>query len=109
MKRLSLLVLMALALAVGPSLAADKPDKAAKVVKQDWEAAPKSMAETGRFHKVHAQKGKLDCEDCHDKEASDPLFLRAGEFQAKEGDVDRGGCMTCHASPKKPTFYLGAK
>jgi hypothetical protein len=109
MKRLSLLALMVLSLAAGSGLAADKPEKTTKVVQQDWKGAPKSMAEKGRFHKVHAQKEKLDCEDCHDKDASDPLFLRAGEFQAKEGDVDRNGCLTCHASPKKPTFYLGSK
>jgi len=108
MKRLSLLArlaLLVLSLAAGSSLAADKAEKTAQAVKQDWKGAPKSMAEKGRFHKVHVQKEKLDCDDCHDKAESDPLFLRAGEFQAKEGDVDRNGCLTCHKSPKKPTFY----
>jgi hypothetical protein len=108
MTRWTLRVLLALSLAAGPALAAEPPAKAAKadkVVKQDWQTARLSMAEKGRFHQLHAQKEKLDCDDCHDKTESDPLFLRAGEFQAKEGDVDRNGCLTCHKSPKKPTFY----
>lgn len=103
MKRLTLLAALVLTLAAATAGADDKPGKTGK---QEWKRAPATMVEkTGRFHKVHAQKEKLDCEDCHDKTESDPLFLRAGEFQAKEGDVDRNGCLTCHKSPKKPVFY----
>ena len=101
MKRLTGWALCALCLVAGAAMAADKP------VKADWKTMKASMVEKGRFHKLHAQKEKLDCEDCHDKTESDPLFLRAGEFQANEGDVNREGCLTCHQSPKKPSFYKG--
>jgi hypothetical protein len=100
MKRLIMLTLLGFSLATGSVMAADVANKVVKV-----NATSKTLDEKGRFHAVHAKKEKLDCNDCHGGGADDILFLRTGEFQGKEGPVDRKECLVCHQTPKKPTFY----
>lgn len=60
----------------------------------------KSMAEKGSFHVIHAKKGKLDCEDCHEKDglAANTIMLRLHDKLAKgdPGRVDHNGCLVCH-------------
>lgn len=109
MRRLTLFAALVLSLAVGPVLAEDAPNKkplsaATKAAK----AMKPSLGEKGRLHAVH-KAGDLECSDCHSKDDVDPLFLRAAESQGSQGPVDREGCMVCHKSPKKPTWYLGVK
>lgn len=111
MKRVIMLTLLGFSLAVGSVLAADlatpkatAPVKVAKVTDKT-----KTLDEKGRFHAVHTKKQKLDCNDCHGGGADDILFLRTGEFQGKEGPVDRKECLACHQTPKKPTWYGVAK
>lgn len=114
MKKLLMLALLGFSLAAGSVLAADAaPPKAtasAKAVKvAKVTAKTRTMAEKGRYHTVHENKEKLECSDCHGGGADDILFLRTGEFQGKEGPVDRKECLDCHQYPKKPTFYGAAK
>lgn len=114
MKKLLVLTLLGLSLAAGSVLAADvAPPKtaiSAKAVKVAKVTAKTiTMAEQGRYHAVHVNKQKLECSDCHGSGAEDILFLRTGEFQGKEGPVDRKECLSCHQTPKKPTFYGTAK
>jgi len=110
MKRLTLFAALILSLAVAPALADDAPAK--KTVSPATTAAKSmkpSLGEKGRFHAVHKAED-LECSDCHSKDDVDPLFLRAAEPQGgDQGPVDREGCMVCHKSPKKPTWYLGVK
>jgi hypothetical protein len=109
MKRLILLALLATCLATGPVLAADPPaTKPVASAKTAPLPSKPSLAENGRFHAVHKNED-LKCSDCHSNEDVDPLFLRAAESQGSKGPVNRDGCMDCHKSPKKPTWYLGVK
>lgn len=111
MKRLIMLALLGLSLAVGPAFGADtatqKAATPAKAVKVN--SGTRTLDEKGRFHNLHAKKAKLDCDDCHGGGADDILFLRTGEFQGKGGPVDRKECLVCHQTPKKPGFYGTAK
>jgi hypothetical protein len=111
MKRLLMLTLLGLSLATSAVYSADAtPDKSAvtpKVIKVT--AQTKTILEKGRFHVVHEKKQKLFCKDCHGKGDNDILFLRTGEFQGKDGPVDRKGCLECHQTPNTPTFYGVAK
>ena len=60
----------------------------------------KSMTEKGSFHVIHAKKGKMDCEDCHEKDglADNTIMLRLHDKLAKgdPGRVDHNGCLVCH-------------
>lgn len=109
MMRISGLAALLLGLAAGPSWAADaaatKP--AAAATKNALPAKP-SMDERGRFHAIHKAQD-LQCNDCHSTQDVDLLFLRAAESQGSKGPVDRAGCMDCHKSPKKPSWYVGLK
>jgi len=112
MKRLLMLMVLSCSLAGGWAIAADPGvPKAAQSGKKvpAVNATTKTLQEKGRYHAIHTQKEKLDCNDCHGGGADDILFLRTGEFQGKEGPVDRKECLTCHQTPKKPTFYGTAK
>lgn len=111
MKRLIMLALLGLSLAAGSLIAAEPATQkaVANAKAPAVNAKTKTLAEKGRFHAVHGIKQKLDCEDCHGGGADDILFLRTGEFQGKEGPVDRKECLGCHQTPKKPTFYGAAK
>lgn len=101
MKKLLLLTLLGLTLAAGPTFSAD-------VTTPKVTAKTRTLAEKGRWHVIHEQKQKLDCEDCHGGGEKDILFLRTGEPQGSIGPVDRKGCLTCHQTPNKPTFYGAA-
>jgi hypothetical protein len=74
-------------------------------------AAKKSMAEKGPYHRLHAQKEKLDCEDCHEKGGlpDDTLFIRLHEPLAKDspGPVSSDACHECHGKKQKKqvTWY----
>lgn len=111
MKRLMMLTLLGFSLAAGSVLAADAtPAKATATAKVAVvNAKTRTLEEKGRFHAVHARKEKLECGDCHGGGADDILFLRTGEFQGKEGPVDRKECLACHQTPKKPAWYGAAK
>ncbi|WPC65889.1 hypothetical protein SBP18_15515 [Rhodoferax ferrireducens] len=114
MKKLLMLTLLGMSLAAGSVFAADVapakaaiPAKAVKVAKVTGKTI--TTAEKGRYHAVHESKAKLECSDCHGGGADDILFVRTGEFQGREGPVDRKECLTCHQTPKKPTFYGAAR
>ena len=110
MKRLIMLTLLGFSLAAGSVLAADvATPKAATAKVVQVNAKTKTLEEKGRFHVVHSKKEKLDCDDCHGGGGDDILFLRTGEFQGKEGPVNRNDCLVCHQTPKKPVFYGTAK
>ncbi|MBI4984771.1 MAG: hypothetical protein HZC24_05365 [Rhodocyclales bacterium] len=106
MKSLFIVALTGIALAVSPLAlqAADAPS--AKPV-----AAKKSMAEKGRYHRLHGKKEKLDCEDCHEKGGlpDDTLFVRLHEPLAKNspGPVSSDACHECHGKKQKKqvTWY----
>lgn len=117
MKKLLILTLLGFSLAAGPAFAADvapkkattsvKAVKVAKVAKVT--SKTKTLAEKGRWHTIHKTTQLLDCADCHGGGENDILFLRHGEFQGKDGPVDRKGCLECHQSPATPTYYDVAK
>lgn len=111
MKRFLMLVMLSWTLAAGVAVAAGpavlKVPPAGKAVPVD--AKTPTLLEKGRFHAIHTQKQKLDCNDCHGGGADDILFLRTGESQGKEGPVDRKECLSCHQTPKKPAIYGAAK
>ena len=79
------------------SLAAEPAPKAAS---KAVVTGKKSMAEKGTFHVIHAKKGKLDCEDCHEKAglADNTIMLRLHDKLVKgdPGPVDHNGCLVCH-------------
>lgn len=109
MKSLSLFAALLLSLAAAPMLAADAPAKEpVSAATKTAKAMKPSLGEKGRLHAVHKAED-LTCDDCHSKTDVDPLFLRVGESQGSAGPVDRAGCMDCHKSPKKPTWYMGQK
>lgn len=71
-----------------------------------------SMAEKGTYHRVHAKKEKLDCEDCHETGPlpDNTLKLRLHEPLAKDspGPVIAESCHECHGKQqkkKKVTWY----
>lgn len=107
MKKLIMLATLGLAVVFGPSLAADAAATApaANAKAQRVSAKVRTLKEKGRYHALHVTKNKMDCEDCHGGGGEDVLFLRTGEFQGKEGPVDRKECLECHQPPKKPGFY----
>jgi len=111
MKRLIMLTLLGFSMAASSVLAADatapKASETAKVAAVN--AKTKTIAEKGRFHAIHEKAQKLFCKDCHGKGGNDILFLRTGEFQGKDGPVDRKGCLECHQAPNKPIYYGAAK
>ncbi len=84
---------------------ADGPSKAA-VKKVKW-----SIAEKGRYHKLHEEKEKLDCKDCHSKKPlpDSTLKLRLHQPLAKDspGPVSADACHECHGKQqkKKVTWY----
>jgi Zn finger protein HypA/HybF involved in hydrogenase expression len=103
----SMVALAAVALALSPL--AVQADDAAPV-----KAAPharKSMAEKGAFHRIHAQKEKLDCKDCHAKKPlpDNTLKLRLHQPLAKDspGPVTTDSCHECHGKKQRKlvTWY----
>jgi hypothetical protein len=104
MKRLIAAIVLGMAVAAMPAVAADDAAKkpAAKPV-----ASAKSLDPVkGSFHRAHTQKLKMACDSCHSSELKDVLFLRGAEVSAgSPGPVDRGICLSCHQAPAKPTWY----
>jgi len=92
---LGLLVVVTL----GNAWATDEPTYKPKI------AGKPSMAVPGRFHSIHQKIEKLECDDCHDKQQSDILFLRKDDplpaKMDKVGQADRKGCLTCHKPGEK--------
>lgn len=110
MKQLLLLTLLGFSIVAGSVFAAEVAPKLAAVAKVvAVNAKTKTLEPKGRYHTVHAQKMKLDCTDCHGDGANDVLFLRTGEFQGKDGPVNREVCLGCHKAPKQPAWYGAAK
>jgi len=107
MKRLIAAMVLGMAMAALPAVAADvattKPT--AKPA-----ASTKSLDPvTGGFHRAHTQKLKMSCDTCHTAELKDVLFLRGAEVSSGgPGPVDRALCLGCHQAPAKPAWY-GAK
>lgn len=89
---------MALAFSSQAVLAADAP--AAKAAAKSTVISKKSMTEKGSFHRIHAKKGKLDCNDCHEEEPlpENTVKLRLHDTLPKKspGPVNHDGCFTCH-------------
>ena len=73
----------------------------------------KSMAEKGSFHIIHEKKGKLDCEDCHEKGGlpDNTVMLRLHDPLPKKspGAVDHNGCLTCHKDLGNPVARYAKK
>jgi hypothetical protein len=99
---------LGLTLAIAPAFAADAP------AKKPAAGAKFSMGVNGRYHKLHKQKAKLDCGDCHDPVQQDILYLRKDDAMsadlAKVGQVDRNNCLSCHKPGSKkqgkiPSFW----
>jgi cytochrome c553 len=92
---------LGLSLAMAPAFGADAPVK-----KKAAPTGKPSMAVDGRYHKYHGTQEQLDCGDCHDKVQQDILYLRRDDPMspalAKEGQVDRKGCLLCHKPGGKP-------
>jgi len=109
MKRLVTLSLLGFALAVSSAFAADVAPKGSVDKALTVSAKTRTLNPQGRYHTLHAKKLKLDCTDCHGDGAADVLFLRTGEFQGKDGPVNREVCLGCHQSPMKPAWYGAAK
>lgn len=110
MKQLLLLTLLGCSIALGSVFAADLAPKTVAVAKvAAGNVKTKNLNPKGRYHTLHAQKLKLDCTDCHGDGAADVLFLRTGEFQGKDGPVNREVCLGCHKAPKQPAWYGAAK
>ena len=61
----------------------------------------------GRFHRMHANRLKMNCASCHGAGEPDVLFLRRNDVvpAAMPGQVNRKICLTCHKAPAKPTWY----
>ena len=101
MKTLIASLALGLSLAMAPAFGADAPVKK----KMSFTGKP-SMAVDGRYHQLHGKQEQLDCADCHDKAQKDILYLRKDDRMsaalAKEGQVDRKGCLTCHKPGYKP-------
>jgi len=89
MKRFIAFVVMALALAAMPALAAT-PGAGKTPVK-------KSLA---RFHDIHTKKLAMDCATCHQTERESGL-LQVPRTQV----VDRQTCLSCHKEGSKPAWY----
>lgn len=108
MKRLIAAIVLGMAVAAMPAVAADDAAKnpTAKPV-----ASAKSLDPVkGSFHRAHTQKLKMACDNCHAPELKDALFLRGAEVSASgPGPVDRGICLGCHQAPAKPTWYGAVK
>jgi len=93
---------LALAFVVPAAGAGDVPAaKAAKAVA----SGKKSMAEKGSYHRVHATKEKLECDDCHETGPlpANTLNLRLHEPLAagSPGPVNVDNCHECHGKPSK--------
>jgi cytochrome c553 len=92
------------------AVAADAPPAVKAAVR-----GTKSMAEKGSYHRLHAEKEKLDCEDCHETGLLPPgtLNLRYYEPLAKDspGPVTAETCHECHGKKQKKgvTWYAPQK
>ncbi len=62
---------------------------------------------SGRFHKQHTQKIKLDCASCHAEVQKDVLYARKDRPlpAGMPGLVDRSVCLSCHDKAGKPAWY----
>lgn len=97
----ALLVLPAWSASAADAQAGTKPVNAKKL----------SMAEKGSYHRIHKQKEKLDCEDCHEEQPlpDNTLKLRLHQPLAKDspGPVSSEACHECHGKKQKKavTWY----
>ena len=94
---------LAWAIAAPAAYAADVP-----VVKASIKTAPaarKSMAEKGSYHRLHATREKLDCEDCHESgplpDNTLKLTLHEALPKGSPGPVSIDSCHECHGKPRK--------
>ncbi|MEO8132995.1 MAG: hypothetical protein ABI831_03320 [Betaproteobacteria bacterium] len=96
-----------------PALAAEEKAAAQVPKAKAVTVARKSMAEKGSYHRVHAIKEKLDCDDCHDKEALPDNTLKLGLHQplakGSPGPVNNDSCHECHGKPGKKTTWYAPK
>lgn len=88
-------------------------DPAPKAASKAGVTGKKSMAEKGSFHVIHAKKGKLDCEDCHNNGAlpDNTVKLRLHDTLPKKspGPVDHDGCFVCHKDLGSPVAKYAKK
>lgn len=86
-------------------------EPAASSAKAATRAVKWSMAEKGRYHRIHEKQEKLDCKDCHSKKPlpDNTLKLRLHQPLAKDspGPVSSDSCHECHGKKqkKKVTWY----
>jgi nitrate/TMAO reductase-like tetraheme cytochrome c subunit len=111
MKTLIASIALGFSLAVTPAFGADeapakKKDDAPVKKKMVFTEKRSMSVDSGRYHKLHAKLKKLECDDCHDKEQKDILYLRKDDRMSKklaeQGQVDREGCLECHKPGHKP-------
>lgn len=78
---------------------------AAKPSKTSLRSGKPSIAEKGRYHRIHEKQEKLDCKDCHSKKPlpDNTLKLRLHQPLAKDspGPVSSDACHECHGKKQK--------
>lgn len=75
-----------------------------------------SLAEEGRFHKVHTEVLGMKCGGCHANDAypDNYLYLRKSEFPhvvagEKVKAVERAKCIGCHSEGNVATTFYNTK
>lgn len=75
-----------------------------------------SLAEEGRFHKVHTEVLGIKCGGCHANDAypDNYLYLRKAEFPhmaagEKVKAVERAKCIGCHSEGNVATVFYNKK
>ena len=75
-----------------------------------------SLAEEGRFHKVHTETLGMKCSGCHTHDAypDSYLYLRKAEFPKvmageKVKAVERAKCIGCHSEGNVATVFYNMK
>lgn len=119
MKSLLLMAILA-ALSAGV-LAEDKPmnlRKTAEAIRVGTVDVGKtySLAEEGRFHKIHTEVIGMKCGGCHTNDAypDNYLYLRKSEFPHMMGGekvkaVERAKCIGCHSEGNVATVFYNRK
>jgi len=75
-----------------------------------------SLAEEGRFHKIHGETLGMKCSGCHSNDAypDNYLYLRKSEFPKQVGGekakaVERAKCIGCHSDGSVATVFYNLK
>ena len=123
MKHLTLMAVLATTFVTFSAgvLAEDKPmnlRKTAEAIRAGTVDVGKtySLAEEGRFHKVHTEVLGMKCGGCHSNDAYpvDFLYLRKSEFPKQVAGeklkaVERAKCIGCHSDGNVATVFYNKK